>query len=125
MMDKTKCKEIRNILNETLENAIPNCKVKIGNMSYNTSSCSVKIEVAEINDDGVVETREHKDYLLYGKAYGLEKSWLNKIVDFGGCSYKIVGYKPRSSKYPVLAEMNGKTYKFSVSKIKAIYENSV
>lgn len=74
---------------------------------YSASGCKITVEFSKINDDGTVETSEmvslRRDYPdLVGKSF--------KSV---GNTYEIVGYKPRSPKYPFIGKnSNGTMYTF-------------
>ena len=74
-------------------------------------SCILKFEFAEVSADGVVNNKEADDFKHYAGRYGLEAEDLGAEFTIGVHTYKIVGCKPRSSKYPIICERDGKRYK--------------
>ena len=119
-MDKNKMRQVREYLNKILEEN-PNdlgVNIEVANGSYSFSNGHFKITVADVSQDGTVHTREAEDFKTLGSYYGLDPEWLNKTFQYRGVEHKIVGYKSRSKKYPVLVEAEGKTYKFPVDLIK-------
>lgn len=87
-----------------------------GNASYTVSTATIKLNVSTISEDGTVITKEAHDYLRYaGVGNNLQKEWLGEeFKTEDGEVYKVVGYRPRSKKYPVLAEKvsTGVVFKF-------------
>jgi len=62
-------------------------------------------------------TKEAAAYKRYKSLMGFSKDLGDKFK-YGGKEFIIVGYSPRSKKYPVLADANGKTYKFPDSVVR-------
>jgi hypothetical protein len=60
-----------------------------------------------------------EDFAAYAPQYGLKPSDLGKKFFFRGRQYTIVGWKPRSFKYPVLAQRDdGRVFKFRPATVK-------
>ena len=80
---------------------------------------NLKIEFAEIGEDGVAESREAADFKALAKFYGLSADDLGKqFVSRGEC-FEIVGLKPKSHKFPILGRnRHGKVYKFPAESVK-------
>ena len=93
-------------------------KIDRGNASFTGNNFSLKIKVAAISEDGDVLTKEAQDYDLYADAHDLPKR--NTVLNVHGRRLKMVGFKPRSTKFPVLVEDLDaeKTYKYAVDTIK-------
>ena len=125
-IDRSQCRRIR----AELEHAIDaqgevwkelGLAVKVGNVSFNSSNMVAKIEVAIIGENGVVETREVRDFKLLAPVYGFEESDLGREFKAGGKTYKIVGCLSRATKAPILAERSdGKQFKFPAAMVKSL-----
>ena len=76
---------------------------------------SFKLLVTKLDADGNVMSTEAKDFVKYAKSYGFEPSDLGREFKIGRDTYRLYGLKPRSRKYPILAEnvRTGKIYKFT------------
>lgn len=88
-----------------------------GGASYTDSNFTMRLDVSELADDGTAITKEATDYDALHKMYDLPERGLE--FRSNGRDFKITGMKPRSSKYPVLAEdlATGGVYKFTVETI--------
>lgn len=75
----------------------------------------------ELDGEGNAMDSRAKDFVKYADLYGLSKDDFLAEFRSNGTLYRITGFKPRASKYPVLAEdvKTGKTYKFPAEKVKA------
>jgi hypothetical protein len=93
-----------------------------GNLSYSPTNCTVKVECAIISAEGNVHTREAEDFKRYCHRYELQEEDLGKVFEdtHSGERYKIIGCKPRSTKYPLIVQSvnTGKRYKFPASRVK-------
>lgn len=92
----------------------------MGNISFNPTNATAKLQFATIGKGGEVNTKERTEFKQLGKMYGFKETDLDKVVSLpnGARShkYKIVGLKLRSRAYPVLVEEqdSGRRYKFSM-----------
>ena len=121
MIDRDRCKTIRKHLEDALElfnKANPDIVAHVGNASYSHHNATFKIEIASVNTDGSVETKEARAFKQCAVMLGLIPENLGDIFTVRGQSYQIVGAKPRSPKYPILAERSdGKVFKFPESTV--------
>ena len=81
---------------------------------------SIKLEITKANDDGKIMSKMEQDFRYHAKFEGLEADDFGAVfTTIDGDQYKIVGFKPRSPKYPIIARniASGKNYKHSVSKV--------
>jgi hypothetical protein len=92
-------------------------QISLGATSFSSSNYSTKLEVATVGDNGLASTKAAIDFDRYKGALGINVP-LGHTFNRSGKTYTVIGCKPRSTKYPVLAECSdGKTYKFPVSLI--------
>lgn len=121
-MDRHNVKVIRQALEvclreleETLE-----LKVTVGSATFSPSNAVFKVEVAELNEDGEAKTREAEDFTLNCFRWALEPEDLGRTFENNGNTYKIIGGKPRSRKYPIICERltDGARFKFAPSTVK-------
>jgi len=90
----------------------------MGTFSYDplVSNFSVKVK-------GVMKGGKTREETLYEQNYiplGLPK--INTVFEFQGSKYKIIGYRPRARKQPILTEKIGanKKFTFSIELIKSV-----
>lgn len=77
--------------------------------------------ITKLDEDGNVLTADAKAFQQQAFLYGLEPSDLGREFRSRGDTFRITGLRPRSRKYPILAEnvKTGKTYKFHAETVKA------
>lgn len=96
-----------------------NVDIRCGSASFGSNHATFKLEISLIGEGGEVMTKEAEDFKLYCYRWGLKESDLGRTFNHFGNTFKITGAKPRSSKYPILAEKitggTGGTYKFPAS----------
>jgi hypothetical protein len=104
------CKSFRKEIEEVLSalEKKHNLKFRVGNMRYTSSTVSIKLDAAVVSEDGVVETPEFRALKV------IHPELVNKTVSVGGESMKIIGYKPRSPRYPFIGEtVDGRRFKLT------------
>ena len=116
-LDKQTLKVIREKMNEALavleEIGI---HTNVTNISYQDQNATVKVEISVMGENGEIVSKEALDYERYRDMYELPE--LGTTFQNRGQTYTITGLKPRSHKYPVLAERaDGKTFKFPRSAV--------
>jgi hypothetical protein len=74
--------------------------------------------LAELAESGEALTRSANEFKFMASRYGLAPEDLGREFSDGNRTYKIVGLKPRSTRYPVIAESGNKRYKFAAASIK-------
>lgn len=120
-MDKSKVSAMRIAVNEALIKVgeVFNMSIKVGNIKYGDSDITLQVKASSISEDGVVQTQERTDFINLAKSMGLEPEWIDKEFTLRGDTYKIIGLKPRSYKFPILAKdlRSGKTYKISTADV--------
>lgn len=93
-------------------------QIECGNASFTSTNATFKLAINTIGDGGEVVTKEAKDFGRYaGLVNNLKAEWLGESFTVRGETFKIIGYKPRSKKYPVLAENAKGVYKFSTETV--------
>lgn len=103
-LNKTNLSTINSDIVEALQSVANKHGVQIsrGNCSFTANNANLKIVITAIGENGEVETKEASDFKLYAFHHKIPVKYLNKEVTIQGRQIKILGYKPRSSKYPVL-----------------------
>ncbi len=88
-------------------------KISFGNGKFSADNATLKLEIASIAANGQVKTKEATDFERYASAFGLKPEDLGTIFTYNGREFKLIGAKPRSTKFPLLAEWtkNGKVFK--------------
>jgi hypothetical protein len=95
-------------------------KVALGSASYTDSNVIFKLELNEVASDGTVLTREADAFKQLAPYYGLQASDFGRTFQMHGKTFKIVGLKSRAHKQPILAETDGKRYKFAAETVKGL-----
>jgi hypothetical protein len=112
---KKECRILREELNGVMLNDIMTAiteryglAVEVGNMSYQHDEVSVKLNFRLLSAGNVLEA----DYDMFKALYGLPDLFQTVIIN--NEEMKIIGYKPKKRKYPVIVEnQNGKRYKIT------------
>lgn len=98
-------------------------KLNLGNIRYDAESfrtTMTAVNTKETKSAGITASPEALDFKQYAESFGLKATDLGRVFINRGDKYKIIGLKPRSHKYPIIAErvIGGQRYKFSVAAIK-------
>jgi len=89
-------------------------EVKLGNTRFTGDNFSTKVQVATVGEGGITMSKEATDFNRYKTILGINME-LGQEFQRSGKTFTIVGLKPRSKKYPILAKCSdGKTYKLPV-----------
>ncbi len=89
-------------------------EVKLGNTRFTGDNFTTKVQVATVAEGGITMSKEATDFNRYKTILGINMELGNEF-ERNGNTYTIVGLKPRSKKYPILAKCSdGKTYKLPV-----------
>jgi hypothetical protein len=119
-LDRTAVRRINDDIQSALDTVAKRygVQIKVGNSRFSNTNCTTKIDISTVNEGGTVMTKEATDFNRFAASFGITKK-LGDTFDFRYDTYEIVGLKPRSSKYPVLAKnlSNGKTFKFPANVI--------
>ena len=128
-LNKTNIEQVRNLIASKLEeiSTETGMQITLGNCSYTSENATFKLEVATLSEDGEAMTKEAKDFKTHAtmgwantEAGEVKPEWLfQTFTDSRNEEYKVVGYKPRSKKYPMLvaSTSNGKKYKMTTQTI--------
>lgn len=84
-------------------------------------AASVKLGIAKADADGRIVTQMESDFRLYAPLHGLEADDFGARFKSRGSTYEITGWKPRNTKYPIIAKnvVTRDIFKFTVSGILA------
>lgn len=89
-------------------------EVKLGNTRFTGDNFTTKVQVATVGEGGITMSKEATDFNRYKTILGINMD-LGQEFQRSGKTFTIVGLKPRSTKYPILAKCSdGKTYKLPV-----------
>jgi len=89
-------------------------EVKLGNTRFTGDNFTTKVQVATVAEGGITMSKEATDFNRYKTILGINME-LGQEFQRSGKTFTIVGLKPRSKKYPILAKCSdGKTYKLPV-----------
>jgi hypothetical protein len=84
--------------------------------TYHRDSLPVMLQflIKQTDTDGNILTAEAKDFQKYAVMFGLKPEDLGREFVSRGETFRITGLKPKSPKFPVLAEnvRSGKSFKF-------------
>lgn len=84
--------------------------------TYHRDALPVMLQfmIKDVDEDGNVLTAEAKAFQKYAVMFGLKAEDLGREFMFRGETFRVVGLRPKSPKFPVLAEnvRTGKTFKF-------------
>ena len=93
--------------------------IAVGGGKYTDSNVTFKVEAAVVNEDGQKLGKDAVAFQQNARYYGLTPEDLFKEFTFQGVTHQIVGLKPQSRKFPILAKnlRDGKTYKMTASSV--------
>ena len=125
IFNRATCRELSaeavRVLQEHFGNRV---HVKANNGTIGISNYMAKIEFANIAADGVAETQVVRDFCRLAPTWGLTSNHLGAEFTSRGRRFKICGAKPKSYKYPILADRlnhdgipSGQVFKFQPSYI--------
>lgn len=93
--------------------------LKVGTRRYTDKEVRFRVglSVAEVSSTGETLTPEAMAFKKNAYAFGLDANMLGKEFKTFMGTYRVIGLKTSSRKYPILARnvRNGKTYKFPVT----------
>lgn len=118
------CKNIRTDLDVALAEVAKKHGLSARSLSgsFDDDTFTVRCEFATVGDDGSVNDKGANDFRRYAPQFGLPADALGQtFVSPKSGPMKIVGLKPRSPKFPVIAEdESGKRYKFTADSVKQL-----
>jgi len=98
--------------------------VKNGGGRFSESEFTMKVVMTSaIETDGDGRTTAEKDFITYGKRYGLNPDMLGKVINFNGKFFTIAGLYPTRPKNNVaIKNSKGKIYIAPSASIKRAYD---
>jgi hypothetical protein len=102
-----------------------NVKIKFGTCRYNDVSYKSTMEVTSTAKNEKTQKATNEQYLLLSQRYGFNFNIVGKKVKMTNGMGVITGFKTRNRKYPIIVDVNGKSYKmdtFSTKKRLVDYE---
>jgi len=131
-IDRPTCKLIRDALECVLASMEKEMglRAKVGNARFMPTTVTFKIELSTTSEEGIIQDAAAADFRQWSTLWGMEPTDLGRtfrsLIGDRSYEYKIVGAKPRSHKYPILAKQmpDGKTFKFSTSRVKELLGRS-
>jgi hypothetical protein len=121
-MDRPQVRELREKLEAALAPLAEELEltITVGGGTYTSNNVVFKVELAEIAEDGMAMSREAESFKVYAYRYGLKPEHLGQQFMYAGKTYKLVGAKPKSTRYPLVAEEvpSGKRIKMSPDLVK-------
>ena len=93
--------------------------IEVDGGRFNATSVTYKVSCM-VKDEGAAVRPEAEDFKRYAVGWGLSPDDLGREFESRGTIYVITGAKPRSTRYPILADRkgDGKSYKFPVFTVK-------
>ena len=120
--DRATCRMVSQAIEKAVQGVAEEFGIGIrrGRGTFSGPTFTMKLECG-IKENGEVLTKEAQDFKQLASAYGLKPTDLGRTFCLRGNSYKIVGLKARSTKYPILVERaDGKRFKQDESTVKAM-----
>jgi len=92
-------------------------QIDLAGTTFSPTNFTTKFTCAVVSSDGVAQTREASDYDIYAPIHGVTLKVGDSFTHHGE-TYTIIGWKPRSQKFPILATRGGRTYKLAIPFVK-------
>jgi len=114
-LDKLTVRHIRKRLTNIVQPLAKELGVTIdlGNCTFSANNCRFPLKVSLLDASGKAITEDAECFRNNAKLFGFEVDDFGRKFAFQGRQYTICGLRPKSRKYPIMAQSdNGKTYKF-------------
>ena len=119
-MNRTRAQQLRNEM-DALMDALreKGLAVKFDRTRFTNTYVTFQVTDVEERADGLLMTREAMAFKVIANSKGMSPEWLGKSFQFQGEKFRIIGYKTRGKKYPMLCERveDSKLFKFSVASV--------
>lgn len=123
--DRVACKVLRNEIDQALQQVADKygINIKAGNATFTDNNITFKLQLSTIGDNGLTMTKEAEDFKRYAFEHGLSADKLFAEFTIGHKTYTLLGYKPRSTRYPFIAKCHstGQTYKLPEHSVKRAF----
>lgn len=95
--------------------------IKIGRTKFSAQNATVSVELATKAADGTVRSREAEAFSMLGPMYGFKPEDLGARFDIGSRTYTLLGFIPKSRKFPILARNvgDGREYTLPLDVVRA------
>lgn len=105
VIERSTCQMLRPELEAALQSVATKYGVSIslGSASFSPDNVTFKLIVAVKSASGDAMTKEASDFKMFCNMYGMKPSDLHREFTYGGNRYKLLGCKPRSSRFPIIA----------------------
>jgi len=123
-MDRKTCRELAAKVEALVREALGDeYQVDEKGGSYDKTSYTVKIQIAEKTEEGEALTPERRAFVEGDWMHKLGADALDKTFSQNGRRYRIVGFKPRARKRPVICEdLSGRQYVFPIALVRNCLE---
>ena len=91
-------------------------KLELGNIRFSDNQFTTKLTVTNIGDTS--SSLEEIKFAELCTKYGFSKSDYNRTVKVNGRKYKLIGFKPRATRYPCIVENHNGKYKMGTFVVK-------
>lgn len=116
-------REIGAAINEALAKVASDFGINIANAkcSYNANSIMCKVGVTLASTDGTPNDPDALAFKEYSWEHGIDVAKLGHTFRINGKNVQLIGYAPRSRKYPVLCKnmLSGKVFKHTLAGVLA------
>lgn len=115
-MDKQGIELIRRELNTILGayGAKKGIQFQLGSITYSSNQFGVRLTGTS---GATKEDADQVNWEKYCWTYGLTPEDFHKVVIFKGNHYRLVGFKPRSTRYPIIIERVGTSNRYKLSEL--------
>ena len=110
--NKSNLADVRSAISTSLNDVADHFGItlEVGAISFEGSNFTAKLKANIVSEDGVVQTRERKDFTRYAKTLcDLDPDWLDDSFTDNGKSYKITGLKTKATKNKIMLECSDGT----------------
>ena len=124
--NKSNLADVRSAINTSLNDVADHFGItlEVGNISFEGSNFTAKLKANIVSEDGVVQTRERKDFTRYAQSLcDLDPDWLDKSYTNSGNTYTITGLKTKATKNKIMLECSdGRGYVAPAEMVKRMME---
>ena len=93
-------------------------KVTLGSARFTERNVTFKTDVGIVDDGGVVHSAMAEDFIRYAQRHGIPVENLGKTFVSNGEIVKLIGYKPRATRFPFVGERtDGKRFKYTAATV--------
>ena len=124
--NKSNLADVRSAINTSLNDVADHFGItlEVGNISFEGSNFTAKLKANIVSEDGVVQTRERKDFTRPVRILcDLDPDWLDDTYSSQGRTYQITGLKTKARKNKIMLECSdGRGYVAPAEMVKRLME---